>query len=265
MVAKTVNELIEDSYNSATKSFSKKYLIEAGRTSERQENGFVAAITDAVKMNGDKPITLKTKDATIKGVIKAEKYTGRQASGSEPYTDVQIFTSRGILNISMKGPTAPSLAGGGLRGIEEIIPGLGARFFRAAYDNHIKNNKLKPGDKVPDTFAKLNDKDKKLLVIGNKAMGGPIHYMYIGPMEVLADYKQSTLTVNGKLIDSKTYSDSKDLFFRLRARREDQTFDPEASDRNGVPKIYGKSPSRGDSAGRLVVTDKPVRGKVITF
>ena len=31
----------------------------------------------------------------------------------------------------MKGPNAPSLAGGGLRGIEEkLSTGLGARFFR---------------------------------------------------------------------------------------------------------------------------------------
>ena len=56
-----------------------------------------------------------------------------------------------------------------------------------------------------------------------------------------------------------------DLFFRLRARRIDQTFDPEASDKNGIPKIYGKSPSKGDSAGRLVITDKPTKGKVIIF
>lgn len=41
--------------------------------------------------------------------------------------------------------------------------------------------------------------------------------------------------------------------------------DPSASDKNGIPKVYGKSPSRGDSAGRLVVTDKPVKGKVIIF
>ena len=41
----------------------------------------------------------------------------------------------------------------------------------------------------------------------------------------------------------------------------DQTFDPEASDKNGVPKIYGKSPSKGDSAGRLVVTDKPTKSR----
>tara|TARA_R110000796_G_C14521316_1_gene430891 strand:+ start:496 stop:1251 length:756 start_codon:yes stop_codon:yes gene_type:complete len=233
----------------------KSFIVEAGGTAERQENGFVDAVAQAITANGDKPITIKTKDATVKGVIKAEKYTGRQVSGSEPYTDVQLFTSKGIINLSMKGPSAPSLAGGGLRGIEEIIPGLGARFFRAAYDNHIKKG-LKAGDKVPDTYGKLNDKDKKLLVIGNKPMGGPIDYMYIGPMDVKSEFKNGVLTVNGSLTDSKKYSDSKDLFFRLRARRVDQTFDPEASDKNRVPKIYGKSPSKGDSAGRLMVTDK---------
>jgi len=242
----------------------KEYLAEAGAAAERQETGFVDAVNDAVEMNGDKPITLKTKDAIIKGVIKAEKYSGRQRSGSEPYTDVQVFTSKGILNLSMKGPAAPSLAGGGLRGIEEIIPGIGARFFRTAYDNHIKNG-LKPGDKVPDTYARLNDKDKNLLVIGNPAMGGPIHYMYIGPMDVKSKYNNGTLEINGSAIDAKKYSKEHDLFFRLRARRVDQTFDPESSDTNGVPKIYGKSPSKGDSAGRLVITDKPVKGKVIVF
>ncbi len=243
----------------------KNFLIEAGASAERQENGFVDAVAQAVAENGDKPITIKTKDATVKGVIKAEKFSGRQRSGSEPYTDVQLFTSRGITNLSMKGPSAPSLAGGGLRGIEEIIPGLGARFFRAAYDNHIKK-KLKPGDKVPDTYGKLNDKDKKLLVIGNKPMGGPIDYMYIGPMDVKSNFRNGVLEVNGSLIDSNKYADSKDLFFRLRARRGDQTFDPEASDRNGVPKIYGKSPSKGDSAGRLMVTDKAAKTRdIIVF
>lgn len=238
-----------------------EYLNEAGLKAERQENGFVDAVNSAVKLNGDKPITLVTGDATVKGVIKAEKFQGRQASGSEPYTDVQLFTSRGILNISMKGPSAPSLAGGGLRGVEAVIPGIGTRFFRAAYDQHIKN-KLKPGDKVPDTFGQLNKKDKELLVIGNKAMGGPIDFMYIGPMSVSQKYNPSrgTLTVSGKLIPAKKYSDTHELYFRLRARRHDQRFDPEASDKNGVPKIYGRSPSKGDSAGRLVVTDK-VSGK----
>ena len=243
----------------------KTYLGEAGASAERQENGLIDLIKDAVKKNGNKPITLKTKDQTIKGVINADKYDGRQASGSEPYTDVRIYTGRGVYNVSMKGPSAPSLAGGGLRGIEEIISGIGARFFRAAYDNHLKNG-MKLGDKIPDTYGKLNDKDKLLLVVGNQAMGGPIHFMYVGPMDVTGKFSAGTLDVNGKLIGAKKYSDEHDLFFRLRARRVDQTFDPEASDKNGVPKIYGKSPSKGDSAGRLVVTDKVPKAKgIITF
>ena len=245
-------------------SFS-QFIIESKERTERQENGFIQAIKQAVEMNMGKPIKLVTSEGTTLNVVGAEKYKGRQASGSEPYTDVTLLTSKGVLNLSMKGTSAPSLAGGGLRGIEEIIPGIAARFFRTALKTHL-NNGLKLGEKVPDLYAKLNDEDKKLLVIGNTAMGGPIHYMYIGPMEVKYTFKDGTIKVNGKLIEANKYSDSKDLFFRLRARRTDQGFDPEASDRNGMPKIYGKSPSKGDSSGRLVITDKvpKVRG-IIEF
>ena len=140
-------------------------VTEAGLSFERQENEFCLAINNAVKENSDEPITLKTKDASIKGVMKAEKYSGRQRSGSEPYTDVQLFTKRGILNLSMKGPNAPSLAGGGLRGIEEIIPGLGARFFRSAYDNHIKKGILNVGGPSQSIYSfarKYNKKIKKI-------------------------------------------------------------------------------------------------------
>jgi hypothetical protein len=246
------------------KSF-KAHLAEAGLSAERQETAFVELVNTSVKMNNDTPITLITKEATIKNVLKAEKFEGRQESGSEPYTDVRLITSTKIINLSMKGPSAPSLAGGGLRGIEAIIPGIGAKFFRAAYDNLIKKG-LSLGDKVPDTFGDLNDKDKLLLVVGNKAMGGPIHYMYIGPMDVTGKFEDGKLTVNGKCINSKKYAKSKNLYFRLRARRIDQRFDPEAADKNNTPKIYGKSPSRGDSAGRLVVTDKKSsKGEVVVF
>ena len=67
-------------------------------------------------------------------------------------------------------------------------------------------------------------------------------------------------------LTASAFSYMQDLFFRLRARRVDQTFDPDASDRNGIPRIYGRSPSRGDSVGRLVVTDKPAKSRdIITF
>jgi len=243
----------------------RQYLTEAGDVTERQENAFVEAINIAVEMNGNKPITIISKDAVVKGVTGADKYKGRQASGSEPYTDVRLFTSTGVINLSMKGPSAPSLAGGGLRGVEAILPGIGVRFFRAAHEAHLKAGR-KLGDKIPDTYAKLNDKDKKLLVLGNAAMGGPIDFMYIGPMDVKTSMKRDVLTVNGKLTDATKYANEHELYFRLRSRRIDQRFDPAASDTKGVPKIYGKSPSKGDSSGRLVITDQvPSSAKVITF
>jgi len=229
---------------------------EAGESAERQENGFVKTIAEAIEQNGGKPIKLIAGETTIDGVTGAVKYTGRQDSGSEPYTDIVLKTSKGDLNLSMKGPSAPSLAGGGLRGIQAIIPDIGENFFTAAYKN-LLNNGYKSGDKIPDTVGKLNDKDKMLLVVGTKAMGGPIDYMYIGPMDVSHEQKDNTVKVNGSLYTSKYYAEKKDLYFRLRARRIDQTFDEDAKYSNGIPKIYGKSPSKGDSAGRLVITDKP--------
>lgn len=244
------------------KSF-KEYITEAGASAERQETSFVNAVKSAFKKNGGKAITVKTGKDTVKDVVDAQKYTGRQSSGSEPYTDVQLILKTGkVVNVSMKGTSAPSLAGGGLSGIEEIIPGIGFRFYAAAYKQHVKN-KLKPGSKVPDIFGKLNDADKNLLVIGNSAMGGPIHYMYIGPMDVESKFASGVLTVNGNLIQAKKYANEHDLYFRLRARRDDQPFDPSAKYPNGTHKIYGKSPSKGDSAGRIVIVDKPASGRDI--
>jgi hypothetical protein len=95
-------------------------------------------------------------------------------------------------------------------------------------------------------------------------MGGPIDYMYIGPMDVKSSYddRKNILQVNGNLIESKEYAKTHELYFRLRARREDQRFDPESM-QGGVPKIYGRSPSRGDNAGRLNVTDSVPKNAVI--
>jgi hypothetical protein len=240
----------------------------AGSVAERQENGVVSAITKAVKQNKGNAITVCAGKTEIEGVIKAEKYKGRQESGSEPYTDVVLhttFKSKPIINLSLKGDSAPSLAGGGLRGIETIIPGLASRFMREAHKHLISKVKLKQGDKVPDIYGKISQGNKLKLVIGNKAMGGPIDYMYIGGMEPKSKYEPKTnklIFSNANLIDATTFAKTHELYFRLRARREDQRFDKEANV-NGVPKIYGVSPSRGDSAGRIVVTDGASRNAEI--
>ena len=232
----------------------------AGASAERQETGVVDAIKDAVKVNGGKPIILVAGKITIRNVIDAYKFTGRQAGGSEPYTDVIIKTAdKREINCSLKGESAPSLAGGGLKGLELAVPGIAAKFMRSAFNTLESKMKLREGDKVPDVFGKIDEADKLKIVVGNKAMGGPIDYMYIGKMDVTSRFEKRTgqLTMtNGQLIAAETYAREHELYFRLRARREDQRFDPKAKDLQGVPKIYGKSPSKGDSAGRIVVTDK---------
>lgn len=242
----------------------------AGASAERQESGVVKGINDAFKKNKKNPVTLVAGKTVLEGVVSANKYTGRQVGGSEPYTDVVICVKSGKkeieINCSLKGESAPSLAGGGLRGLELAVPGIAKKFMEAAYKELTQKLKLKPGDKVPDVFGKISNKDKIKIVVGNKAMGGPIDYMYIGPMNVVAKYdsKSNILTLNGSLIEAEYYANSHDLYFRLRARREDQRFDPDAKDSDGTPKIYGKSPSRGDSAGRIVVTDKvPSTGVIV--
>jgi hypothetical protein len=231
----------------------------AGTTAERQENGLVTKVTSAVKANKGNPITLIAGKIIVPGVVKAAKFTGRQLSGSEPYTDIVLELNNGDeINLSCKGPSAPSLAGGGLRGLELAVPGIAAKFMKAAYTALKDKKKLKAGDKVPDVFGEISGSNKERIVVGNKSMGGPIDYMYIGPMDVSGTYdpKKNQLKLNGELFEAVGYARSHKLYFRLRARREDQRFDPEAMDNKGVPKIYGRSPSRGDSAGRIVITDK---------
>jgi uncharacterized protein YbcI len=238
----------------------------AGASAERQEQGVIDGIKKAIKANAGNPVTVKAGSVIIKGVINADKYNGRQSSGSEPYTDVVLHLhNKKKINLSLKGLSAPSLAGGGLRGLELAVPGISGKFMKEAY-KHLKNIlKLNIGDKVPDVFGKIGSSEKLKIVVGNVAMGGPIDYMYIGPMSVLASYdtKKNIVTLNGTLTEADKYARTHDLYFRLRARREDQRFDPSSFDNSGIPKIYGKSPSKGDSAGRIVVTDKPAQNGII--
>jgi hypothetical protein len=245
----------------------------AGMSAERQETGVVNAINNAVKKNDRNPINITAGKIHLEGVISSQKYTGRQAGGSEPYTDVVIkFHSslkKSDINLSLKGESAPSLAGGGLKGLELAVPGIAKRFLRAAFNHLSTTMKLKLGSKVPDVYGKIGKIDKKKIVVGNKAMGGPIDYMYIGKMDVSSDYDEKTNNLtfsNGELIPADDYAEDHELYFRLRARREDQRFDPSAKDSSGAPKIYGKSPSKGDSAGRIVVTDKvPKQAVIVTI
>jgi hypothetical protein len=74
-------------------------------------------------------------------------------------------------------------------------------------------------------------------------------------MDVSSRLDGTNLTVNGNLFTPKEYA-KKSLFLRIRKRREDQPFDPNLRDRQGFPAILGKSPSKGDSNRRIVISKR---------
>ena len=242
----------------------------AGFLAERQENGVIRKISETIRQNKKFPVTILSRNKTkLQNIIGARKYTGRQITGSEPYIDV-IFEQMTPkwktkeIGLSLKGESAPSLAGGGLRGINLAVPGLANKFMKAVFKK-LNDMGLEPGAKVPDVYGEIRGANKKKIVVGNKEMGGPIDYMYIGPMNVAAtfDTTKNTLLLNGDITGAEKYAQSHRLYFRLRARREDQRYDPDSFDIHNVPKIYGQSPSRGDSSGRIVVTDKVPNNAIV--
>lgn len=230
----------------------------AGASAERQEAGVINAIKRSIKTNGGSPITVVGVNGTsIKNVTSAEKHSGRTAAGSEPYTDVIIGTTSKSYNISNKGESAPSLAGGGLSGIETIMPGLVAKFLKEGLKQYTRKG-YKTGDMVPELFGLIDSSDVKTLLRGNKDVGGPINYMYIGPMDVDFTFKDGVCTLNGSFytIDDYYKKVGGKLYIRARRRREDQPFTKDEVDAKGLPLIYGKSKTKSDRGRRIVVTDK---------
>ncbi len=89
-------------------------------TTERQERGLVDLINS---VEGVK--TIVSQDGSkINNVVSAEKFEGRASSGSEPYSDVILNLEDGSKYlISAKGPSAPTLGSGGIRGIKTVTKG----------------------------------------------------------------------------------------------------------------------------------------------
>lgn len=233
----------------------KNIITEGGLKSERQEKGIVDAINTLASKNN--PITIMTDNESIKNVTHATKKEGLNELGQEPYTDIIVERSKGKpINISAKGTSAASLAGGGMEGLNNLTPELIKKVLSKALSTLIKKGYSK-GDNIPEVYCKIPNEQKTIILIGNEAMGGPIDYMYQGPMEVKAQInkEQNIVKLNGSLTKIEQYSNQHNLYIRIRRRREDQTFDPELTDRYGYPSIYGKSPSKGDGNRRIVITD----------
>ena len=236
----------------------------AGTQFERQELGLIAAVNSGYSMNNSPFTLIGNNGVRITNCINAEKFEGRSRAGTEPYTDVVInLNGNKSINISNKGDSAPSIAGGGLEGLEMAVPGLTKKFLESALKKYKQLGYKEGMSNIPDMYGKVGNELKELIVVGNTDMGGPIHYMYIGPMDVTSRQNGGFLTVNGKLFEAKKYAKDNDLYLRLRKRRGDQPFVITEKDSKGFPLILGRSPSRGDKGRRIVTAKKPPRNAIV--
>ena len=256
----------EKNVNESIRHLVRSILSEAGVAAERQEYGLIDSINGLA--SSERPIEVKSAGETIPNVVAASKVAGMNSLGKEPYTDVQLHLLDGTtLNISAKGSSAPSLAGGGLVALNHMLPNLVADFLNTAVDELLAQGYKKGDVGVPDVYGQISSGDAIMILAGDKAMGGPIDYMYQGPMDVIAEYcdidGECSVTVNGAFTSIEDYAASHVLYLRARKRRNDQPFDPGLTDRAGLPSIFGRSPSKGDSNRRIVITDKVPSGAIV--
>jgi len=219
-------------------------IVEAGEKFERQEIGLVKAIKKSPK----KPAVLVIGNKTIFGIKDANKEETTTSSGKEPMTDVYLETTKNRINLSLKGPSAPSLAGGGVKGIETVSPNLITDFFKKA--KSALSREYKKGENIPDVYMPLDKKTAEALIKSNKESGGPIDFVYKGPMDVKVEYKGNQIIIpDAVLLTPSEMAAKYPLYLRYRKRREDQRFD------SNSPSLLTQS-KKGDKNGRLVVTDQ---------
>ena len=221
---------------------------------ERQELGLIAAI------DANAPIKVKN----VKGVIQgASKNDGLSSIGKEPYVDVFLDANKKI-GVSCKGTSAPSLAGGGLAGMEVIAP----KFVKEAYDKIIKyleksglqHDHVYDVKELPDMYIEIPKQYLRMLIEGTAKMGGPIQYMYVGPMDVSYKVKGDTMELNGDFISIDDYIKKVGtLFLRVRKRDLDSNkmvrVNYKSKGKSKYPQVFA-SPKTGKNNMRFVIVDK---------
>jgi len=231
---------------------------------ERQERAMISGINHHA--SADNPITVKAGNHSIPNVVEAKKAEGCNKLGCEQYTDIILVTSDGAkINVSCKGLASPSIAGGGLSGLKTLFPRAMSKFLEAAEKWYLENS-FKEGDMIPDMYGRMNDKDKVLAITGTEEIGGPIDYMYVGPMDIEGNYSDGLLEYPGDFTPAAEYADVHEVYIRLRKRRNDQPYMPGQKDKGGYPLVLGRSPSKGDTGRRIVLVNKlPKTRNIVEF
>jgi len=113
---------------------------------------------------------------------------------------------------------------------------------------------------LPDMFFKLGRKNIETLFAGTEEVGGPIDYIYKGPMDVSHEWypeERKLIFIDSKLYDIKSFIDSyPNIYLRVRKRRIDQPFDPDLNHPILGKAIFGKGVISREGPARIVIADK---------
>lgn len=243
----------------------------SGGGSERQELGLINIINNYAKKSNEYYIDSFGKEKKLKNAYKNE---GLSMVGKEPYIDVFIETQDNKkYGISMKGESAPSLAGGGIAGIKVIAPDLLDKFYKRL-EKHFRESNIIEGsivdaDLLPDIYIKIPKNYIEKILKGNKKMGGPIDYMYVGKMDVKEQIneKRKEIILNGNFYSIEKYIEKISSFY-FRVRKRDLQPDNQVKitfkekNKEGYPLVY-KAPKTNKNNFRLVISDSPTRKSTV--
>lgn len=234
-----------------------KLTSETGeRVQERQELDVRDAINEAVAANAGNPIRIINGTSDIRNVIGASKNEGRNGYGKERYADLLFHIKGGSdLGVSMKMKRAPSLLGGGLETLFDMDPQYMRKMTQKALAQAIRDKRFQLGSKtkLTDIFIEFSDQTfLKRAIRGTAKMGGPVHYLFVGPSSPKHTFDKGIL----RFPDSNIYSSDKfattirKFYIRIRRRDSGQVFTNEL-DKDGIP-LFFKKPG-GRERGRFVV------------
>jgi len=243
-------------------------------TTERREHGIIDAINAVPGVK-----TLKgTNNVEINGVQTAVKVDGLNEFGSEPYADVILKVKGQDIKLSAKGNEAPTLAGGGVKGMTAMgITNSAIRewltdFYEDAYQfyqdrveaNNLDGVNLAGNKLIPDVSRKIPKELIKPIIQGTVLMGGPIDYYYQGDMEVKFEVEGNTVHFkNGKFIPIDTFIQEHGgrLYTHIRKRDGDFFLTNSQQDINGtiLRRIFTKKEGSNSTQSRFGTLDK-IRG-----
>jgi hypothetical protein len=254
-----------------TKIFKDKEFggIETGKQhTERQEQGLIDIINCSASAANS--LALITEHSRLENVISARKEEGVNKYGKEPYADLVITTKEKSIKISAKGPKAPSVAGGGLAGIINVKPEIvedaltiAHEFYETNY-SHLVGATI-PQNGIPEVYVQVSCEHVMDLLKGTPEMGGPIDYMYCGPMNINSRQEGAELHISGKLIPIDQFAaDVESLYVRIRRRRVSQALTLHKRDKQGFLSIFYEE---GEGHRRIVIVKKsdiPKSAKLIS-